>query len=43
MEASIFNHGNDITPEAALKLCSDHMKGEWERISVDDFELSVIR
>ena len=41
--AKIFGHENDITKEAALKKCSDHLGGTWDEISVDDFTISVIQ
>lgn len=39
----LFNHENDITKEDALKLCRDHMSGQWEKIGTDDLDLSVIQ
>jgi hypothetical protein len=39
----VFNHGDDISAAAALKICSDHLKGDWSNIGVDSFKLSVIQ
>ena len=40
---TIFDHANDITKEAALKICSDHLEGEWKKIGTDDLDLSVVQ
>lgn len=42
MTSSMYDHGDDIKPQDALKICADHMKGEWTQVSVKDFALTVI-
>jgi len=39
----VFNHGNDLSKETALQLCSDHLEGEWSHLSIQDIDVSVIQ
>lgn len=41
--ADIYDHANAIREEEALKLCADHLKDEWDKISIDDFSMTVVQ
>ena len=41
--SKIFSHGNDISKEAALAICYDHLGGDWDGLDVEDFDLRVVQ
>ena len=39
---SFFKHENDLKKEDVLKLCQNHLQGEWLNATAEDIDFSVI-